>query len=75
MDDELIKDNASEVKNSLVYNAYVAWCNRNGYMSYSIQTFTGELRRYGEIVKKRPKVGGEKTTLLLGYKLTTKFLE
>ena len=56
MDDELIKDNANELKNSLVYNAYVAWCNRNGYMSYSIQTFTGELRRYGEIVKKDLKL-------------------
>lgn len=75
MDDELIEDSASEVKNSLVYNAYLAWCSRNGYMYYSIQTFTGELRRYGEIVKKRPKAGGEKTTLLLGFKLATEFLE
>ena len=56
MDDELVKDNASEVKNSLVHSTYVAWCNRNGYMSYSIQTFTGELSRYGEIVKKDIKL-------------------
>ena len=34
---------------------------------------TSELRRYGEIVKKRPKAGGEKTSLLLGFKLATEF--
>ena len=28
-----------------------------------------ELRKIGQVVRKRPQSGGEKTTLLIGYKL------
>lgn len=59
----------AEVKTSAVYQQYRIWCNQNGCFPENSRNFNQALRTFGEIARKRPKDGGEKTTLLLGYRL------
>ncbi len=33
------------------------------------QEFNQELRKFGNVVRKRPQTGGEKTTMLIGYRM------
>ena len=48
---------------------YRNWCNDNGYFAENSRNFNQALRTIGTVVRKRPRDGGEKTTLLTGYKL------
>lgn len=59
----------AEVKTSAVYQQYRIWCGQNGCFPENSRNFNQALRTFGEIARKRPKDGGEKTTLLLGYRL------
>ena len=59
----------AECKTSAVYLAYRNWCADNGYFSENSRNFNQALRTIGTIIRKRPKDGGEKTTLLVGYRL------
>lgn len=68
--DECLEANGyCEERTSHVYNAYQNWCMTNGYYCENAKNFKAELSTIGTIVRKRPKAGGEKTTLFLGYKL------
>lgn len=71
MDDKLSSDNSSEIKTSTAYSLYSDWCRQNGYYVESNRVFMQELRQKfrEKIVRKRPNNGGDKTTLLLGYKI------
>lgn len=69
MDDRLIEDGASEVKTADVYIAYKSWCADNGCYPENSKHFTQALRQIGNITRKRPQTGGEKTTLLIGYRI------
>lgn len=69
MDDRLIEDGASEVKTADVYIAYKSWCSDNGCYPENSKHFNQALRQIGNIVRKRPQAGGEKTTLLMGYRI------
>lgn len=60
----------AEAKTSAIYLEYQNWCRNNGCFPENNRNFKQALLTIGEIVRKRPKAGGEKTTLLLGYKLT-----
>ncbi len=58
-----------DIKTSDVYVAYRDWCATNGCYPESNRNFNQALRAFGTVVRKRPLGGGEKTTLLVGYKL------
>lgn len=68
-EERLIKDDESEVRTSLLYNAYRNWCADNGCFTENSRNFNHELRKFSTVIRKRPKVGGEKTTVLVGYRL------
>ena len=65
----LIKDPQSEVRTSEVYGQYQQWCEHNGHHAESIRNFKPALERIDEVVRKRPKGGGNMTTILMGYRL------
>ncbi len=69
VEDRLTVDNTAEVRTAAVYDAYRIWCSENGCCTESCRNFIQELRKVGQVVRKRPKSGGEKTTVLIGYKL------
>jgi putative DNA primase/helicase len=74
MEDILIQDPTSEIRTSAVYEAYRTWCYENGCYAENARNFLSELRRYCDVRRKRPQDGGEKTTLLIGYKLKNTLL-
>lgn len=69
IEDRLLEDAPSEIRTAAVYEAYRIWCGENGCYTESCRTFMQELRKVGRVVRKRPKDGGEKTTLLIGFRL------
>ena len=69
IDDRLIADPEAEERTSAVYDAYRDWCGENGCYAENCRNFLAELRRTCNVVRKRPKDKGEKTTLVLGYRL------
>lgn len=68
-EDELIPDAAAEARTAAVYERYKEWCKANGYLCESDRNFKRLLLGLGDVVRKRPHGGGEKTTLLIGYRL------
>ena len=68
-EDRLEEYPGGEVRTSLVYDSYKQWCMENGCLCENSKNFNLELRKFGTVVRRRPKSGGEKTTLLLNYKL------
>ncbi len=69
----LIKDEFSEVLTSNVYTRYQHWCRENGYHPDGMRNFKQALLSFAEVKRKRPKAGGEKSTLLLDYRLNSEF--
>jgi putative DNA primase/helicase len=68
--DECLEPNGNcEERTSLIYGAYQNWCRDNGYYPENARNFKSALGNIGTIVRKRPRESGEKTTLLIGYKL------
>lgn len=74
-EERLIADKGSEVRTALAYTEYRRWCEENGCYSENARNFNLELRKFGEVIRRRPKDGGEKTTLLIGYRLKDDFLQ
>lgn len=73
--DECLEERGdADVKTSELYRAYREWCVENGCYPESNRNFNQALRSFGTVIRKRPANGGEKTTLLLGYKLKKTFL-
>ena len=68
-EDELIADATAEERTAAIYERYKTWCSANGYMTESNRNFNRLLLTIGNVVRKRPNRGGEKTTLLVGFKL------
>lgn len=62
-----------EERTATVYFSYKNWCHDNGHYPESMKTFKQSLAPFMEIIRKRPKVGGEKTTMVLGYRVATDF--
>ena len=73
VDYPLEEDIEGEIRTSALYDNYRHWCGANGFFAESNRNFINELRKMGTIERRRPKTGGEKTTLLLGYKLKNEF--
>ena len=59
---------AGRNQNISCLDAYRAWCVRNGLFPENNRNFNQELRKVAKVTRKRPKAGGNPTTLLLGYK-------
>ena len=74
-EDNLTKDKDAEVLTSAVYARYKRWCQENGCYPENMKNFKQGLLSFAEVVRKRPKCGGEKTTVLIGYRLNTEFSE
>lgn len=74
MEDVLSEDPNGEVRTSAVYDAYRTWCYENGCYTENSRNFLSELRKYCDVRRKRPRDGGEKTTLLIGYRLKNTLL-
>ena len=68
-DERLEPDTDAETRTATVYDEYRRWCSDNGCYTENSRNFNHELRKFGIVVRRRPKTGGEKTTLLLGYKV------
>ncbi|OCN06373.1 nucleoside triphosphatase [Erysipelotrichaceae bacterium MTC7] len=63
-----------EERTSQVYNRYKSWCMENGQYAESMKNFKQSLSAVMEVKRKRPKSGGEKTTMVVGYRLISDFL-
>jgi len=68
-DDCLEYTGSTDVKTAEVYTAYREWCCNSGCYPENQRNFNQALRTFGNVTRKRPLTGGEKTTLLIGYKL------
>ncbi|MBQ3431965.1 MAG: nucleoside triphosphatase [Clostridia bacterium] len=72
--DECLEENPrADVRTASVYATYREWCYDNGMQPESNRTFNQSLKRIGQITKKRPCGGGEKTTVLLGFQICPKY--
>ena len=68
-EDNLVPDANREVRTSEIYAHYKVWCEVNGCLPENSTNFKKSLQALGTVVRKRPRDGSEKTTLLLGYRL------
>lgn len=75
VEDNLIPDEHGEVLTATLYARYKGWCQENGYYAEGMKNFKQGLQTFATVTRKRPKGGGEKTTMLLGYRLTSEFSE
>lgn len=60
----------AEIRTSVVYKEYTRWCEDNGCKAESATKFNQALSSFATLERKRPKGGGNATTLLIGYKLS-----
>ena len=65
----LEKDAQAEERTKDVYDAYMVWCALEGTPPEARRTLNNRLRALGTVKSKRPRAGGENTTMLIGYKL------
>lgn len=72
-EDNLVEDSNAEVMTSAVYARYKVWCQENGSFPEGMKNFKQGLQAFAQVVRKRPKRGGEKTTMLIGYRLISEF--
>ncbi len=72
-EDNLVADDTAEELTSVVYARYKGWCQENGCHAEGMKNFKQGLETFASVVRKRPKCGGEKTTLLVGYRLISEF--
>lgn len=73
--DECMEQGDYEEKTSTIYLSYRNWCIENGHYAESMRNFKQSLEAIVPVVRKRPKVGGEKTTMVTGYRLLPDFLK
>ncbi|WP_177565178.1 phage/plasmid primase, P4 family [uncultured Phascolarctobacterium sp.] len=69
IEEKLEENGNSEERTSEVYLAYQGWCRENGYYPENARNFKSALSNIGTIIRKRPRTGGDKTTMLIGYQL------
>ncbi|MDO4649547.1 MAG: phage/plasmid primase, P4 family [Eubacteriales bacterium] len=64
-----------EERTSSIYYRYKEWCLENGHYAESMRNFKQSLESVAPVVRKRPQTGGNKTTMITGYRLRSDFLE
>lgn len=57
---------AYEVRTSAAYKLYSDWCKKYNYNAENVKNFKTAMEKRFRIERRRPKDGGEKTTLILG---------
>lgn len=67
--DEMEAGSGYEVKTAEAFERYKEWCITNMYQPGGSGKFNSEMAAHAVITRKRPQKGGEKTTIILGYKL------
>jgi len=60
----------AEERTADVYAAYTKWCKRNGCYAEGSRNFNQALKSVARLERKRPRTGGNMTTILIGFKLT-----
>ncbi len=73
--DECMEQGNYEERTSSIYQAYKSWCINNGHFAENMRNFKQSLESVVPVVRKRPIVGGEKTTMVTGYRLLPDFLK
>ena len=73
LEDNLVADETAEELTSTVYARYKGWCQENGCYPEGMKNFKQGLQAFAKVVRKRPRYGGEKTTVLIGYRLISEF--
>lgn len=63
-----------EERTSDVYARYKQWCHENGQFPENMKNFKQSISARLSVERKRPKPGGNKTTVLIGAKLVSEFL-
>ena len=69
LEEEMEVNANAEERTSMVYERYQKWCDTNGCYAENMRNFKQALGVYGRIERKRPRIGGEQTTMFIGYKL------
>ena len=67
--EEMEADSFAETRTSEAYTRYKEWCQENGHYPENSANFNALMETIAPIRRQRPHDGGEKTTLILGYKL------
>lgn len=71
IEDILIPDPGAEERTADVYAQYKKWCSRNGCYAENARNFKQALSGVARIERKRPRAGGNMTTIMIGFKLST----
>lgn len=69
IEDCLIEDKNSEVRSQEVYESYRTWCYQNGHYVENMKNFKQAISLICEIKRKKPKSGGNKTTMIVGFSI------
>lgn len=69
IDEELEAGPEYEVKSSEAFAQYKYWCSQNGYHYGSDRTWKDDMKRLVVFERRRPRSGGDKTTMIRGYRL------
>lgn len=69
VDEEMEPEPLAETRTGEIYPRYKTWCEHNGFFPENAANFKSSLENIATITKRRPRAGGEKASLLLGYRL------
>lgn len=58
-----------EVRSSAAFTRYIDWCKENNYNAENIKNFKNAMQTKYFFERRRPKDGGEKTTVIIGCRL------
>jgi len=74
MEECMEQGDSAEERSTDVYQRYKCWCGENGQFAENMKNFKQALTAVATVQRKRPRTGGEKTTMVIGYKLISEFL-
>ena len=75
VDDVLEEAPQEEIRSRTVYEQYIDWCRKNNLNHLSSHRFMDDLKKAGiKVERKRPLLGGEKTTVVVGFRLNPRYL-
>ena len=69
------QDSLAETRTSEAYGRYKTWCQNNGFFPENSSNFRNLISSSANVVRRKPKTGGDKTTLILGYRLIPEYPE
>ena len=69
MEECLERAPGERTRTSDIYRRYQGWCQENGFCPENTTNFRALLAGRAEIGKKKPSHGGERTTVLIGYRI------